>query len=318
MRFFKRSEVERLLDLDKLIDAVAAAMADLSAGRASMPARTAARADDAGGLLGVMPAYLPSLGALTCKLVTLFPGNAGGTLPTHQALIACFDPSTGEPIAVMDGTYITAMRTAAASALSVRELARKDAVVLAILGTGVQARAHAVMVPKSRAIREIRVAGRSPEKAKAFAESIEAETGLRAIAAASWAEAVRGADIVCATVHPVDPVVRWEWLSPGAHVTSVGMSYEGRELDSGTLANARVFVDQRSAASSPMPTGSTDLFEAVRDGLIKLEDIAEIGEVLSGARPGRRSADEVTLYKSVGVAVQDAAAASLVLNASSG
>src|SRR3954468_16000193 len=161
-----RADVESLLHPLELIEAVATAMADLSVGRASMPNRVGALVPERDGLLAAMPGYVPSLGTLTAKLVSLFPRNADGPLPTHQALIAAFDPATGEPRAVIDGTAITALRTGAGSALSTRLLARDDAHVLAIIGTGVQARAHARTVPLVRHFDEVRVAGRTPEKAE--------------------------------------------------------------------------------------------------------------------------------------------------------
>src|SRR5437763_12545867 len=169
MLILNRAEVRELLDLDALVDALAAAHADLSAGRASMPPRTAALVDEHQGLLGVMPSYLPSTG-LACKLVTLFPRNTDRE--THQAIICVFDPANGTPIALMDGTYITATRTAAGSALATRLLAREDASVLAILGTGVQARSHARALPRVRSFAEIRVAGRDRARTEEFAREI--------------------------------------------------------------------------------------------------------------------------------------------------
>ncbi len=301
MLVLSRAEVESLLDLDELVDALAEAFVDLSGGRASMPQRVAAFSGR--GLLGVMPAYLPSADVLETKLVTLFEGNAGTELPTHQAAIAVFDPERGELTALMDGTYITATRTAAGSALSVRLLAREDARVLAICGTGVQARTHARAVARVRGIAEIRVAGRDREKADAVA----AEIGGTAVE--SFEEAVRGADIVCAATHSPKPVVRREWLDDGAHVTSVGVNPAGAELDEALVADATVFVESREAVLAPFPTGSNDLRG------IAQERMTEIGEVLAGTLPGRTNAEQITLYKSVGVAVMDAAAAALVLRA---
>jgi alanine dehydrogenase len=313
MLVLSRRDVESLLDLGELIDALATAMADLSAGRASMPNRVAAMVAEHGGLLGAMPGYVPSLGALTAKLVTLFPGNADGPLPTHQALLAAFDPATGEPVALMDATAITALRTGAGSALSTRLLAREDARVLAIVGTGVQARSHAGAVTLVRDFEELRVAGRSEEKAQALAGELRAR-GLPARAAGSPEEAVRGADVVCATTHARDPVIRREWLAPGAHVTSVGYDPEGRELDDATVADALVVVESRETALAPAPAGANDLTQPIRDGVIGPDHVhAEIGELVAGTRPGRTSPGQLTLYKSVGVAVQDAAAAALVL-----
>lgn len=309
MLFLGGDDVREVLDFQALIDAVAVAMGDLSSGRASMPPRVAAFVERPEGLLGAMPGYVPSLGALAAKLVTLFPGNADTPVPTHQALIAVFDPRTGEPLAVMDGTEITAARTAAGSALSARLLAREDASVLAILGTGVQARAHARAMPYARPIREIRVAGRNAVKADALA----AETG--GTAAADFAAACEGADIVCATTHATAPVVHRRALSPGVHVTSVGYNASGREVDDETVADALVCVESRATTLAPVPAGSPDVLEPIASGAITPEDIAEIGELVLGTRPGRTSPDQITLYKSVGVAVQDAAAAAVVLAA---
>jgi len=309
-----RADVESLLDPRALIDAVATAMADLSAGRASMPERVAAFVAEREGLLGAMPGYVPSLNALTAKLVTLFPGNAGGPLPTHQALLGAFDPDTGEPLAIMDGAAITALRTAAGSALSTRLLARPDPGVLAIVGTGVQARAHARAVPLVREFAELRIAGRDAAKAERLAAELRDE-GLPAQAAASSAEAIRGAGVVCATTHALEPVIRREWLSPGTHVTSVGYNPQGRELDDATVLDALVIVESRANALAPVPAGANDLTQPIRDGLISAGHIhAEIGELVSGDRPGRSSDEQITLYKSVGVAVQDSAAAALVLD----
>ncbi len=283
MLVLSRAEVEELLDLDELTDALARAHVELSAGEASMPPRIAAFAGEA-GLLGAMPAYLPSAG-LGCKLVSLFPHNVDR--PTHQAEIVIFDPENGSPAAVMDGTYITAMRTAAAAALATRVLAREDARVLAILGTGVQSRAAQEMFPRVRDFSEIRVAGRG-----------------------EYEEAVRGADVVHAATHSADPIVLAEWLSPGTHVSSVGYNAPGSELDPAIVARADVIcIESRDSAFAAPPSGAPEVSALDRDSVV------ELGEVIAGTRPGRTNAGDLTLYKSVGVAVQDLAAAALVLAA---
>jgi alanine dehydrogenase len=305
-----RREVEELLDVDELIDALAAAMADVSAGRASMPPRGAAFVAERGGLLAAMPGYAPGVGALTSKLVSLFPGNAGSDVPTHQAVIVAFDPEDGRPIALLDGTEITATRTAAGSALATRLLAREDARTLTIVGTGVQARAHARVVARVREFDEIVVAGRDPAKAQALAEEI----GVRA--AESIEDACWGADVICATTHAREPVLRRDWLAPGTHVNSVGFDPDGREVDDDTFAEALVVVESRAAVLAPPPSGSPDLREPIERGLIAPDHVhAEVGELVAGTRPGRTSPEQITLYKSVGIAVQDAAAAALVLRA---
>jgi ornithine cyclodeaminase len=306
-----RREVESLLDPDALRAAVAAALADLSAGRASMPTRIAAVVAERDALLAVMPAYLPSAGALTTKLVSLFPRNADR--PTHQAVIVAFDPATGTPAALMDGEAITAARTAAASALATDLLARKDSAALAVLGTGVQARAHLRALPRIRRFTSIVIGARDVAKATALAHEVTRETGVAA-RGASFADAVRAADVVCACTHSAEPVVRREWLRPGAHVNSVGYNTAGREVDGETVAASLVVVESRAAALAPPPGGSNDLLWPIRDGLIDATHVhAELGEIVSGARPGRADASQLTLYKSVGVAVEDAAAAALVL-----
>jgi ornithine cyclodeaminase/alanine dehydrogenase-like protein (mu-crystallin family) len=300
------AQIEALLELDPLIDALASAMADLSAGTASVPDRVAALVPD--GLLAAMPGFVPSSGVLMSKLVTLFPRNT--TVPTHQAVIVAFDPHTGEPAALLDGTAITALRTGACSALSARLLAREDATVLAILGTGVQARAHARAMCRVRPVTEIRVAGRDPARSAALAAELQAlAPEVRSVQ--SYRDALDGADIVCAATHAEEPVVRHAWLRPGTHVTSVGYNPAGREVDERTVRAALVCVESRSAVLAPFPAGSNDLL-----GVLTAEQIhAELGELVSGTKPGRTSPEQLTLYKSVGVAVQDAAATGLVLAA---
>jgi ornithine cyclodeaminase len=309
-----RSQVEALLDMDALIDALAPAMADLSAGRASVPDRVAALVPEHDGFLAAMPGFLPSAGVLMTKLVSLFPHNDGVGLPTHQALIVAFDPETGEPVALLDGTAITAARTGAASALSARLLAREDATVLALLGTGVQARSHARAICRVRPIRQIRVAGRDPAKAAALAEELSAVLEAEVQAVSGYAEALEGADIAAATTHAVEPVIRRAWLTPGVHITSVGYNPAGREIDDATIAEALVCVESRRAVLAPLPAGSNDLLMPIRDGLITADHVhAELGELIVGSKPGRTAPDQITLYKSVGVAVQDAAATALVV-----
>jgi alanine dehydrogenase len=316
MLVLTRRDVEALLDLDALIDALAAAMADLSAGRASVPDRVAALVPGQEAFLAAMPGYVPSPDVLMAKLVSLFPRNAGTGLPTHQAVIAVFDPGTGAPAALLDGTAITAARTGACSALSARLLAREDAAVLAILGTGVQARSHASAMCRVRPIRQIRIAGRSPARAADLAAELSGALLVAAEAVPSYREALDGADIACAATHTAEPVIRRSWLSPGTHITSVGFNPAGREIDDATIAAALVCVESRQAALAPFPAGSNDLLIPIREGIITAGHIhAELGELVAGQKPGRSSHEQITLYKSVGVAVQDAAAAALVIAA---
>ncbi len=217
-------ETASLLEPDALRHAVAAAMADLSAGRASMPSRIAAMVPEHEAFLAAMPAYLPDSGGLAAKLVSLWPTNAGTALPTHQAVIVVFDAGTGRPLALLDGTSVTTARTAAGSAVATDLLARPDAAVLAILGTGVQARAHAEAVVRVRPFRQMRVAGRDHSRAVSLAEELDSRLDIDVVAAAGFTAACAGADVVCATTSAVEPVVRRDMLAPGIHVNSVGFN----------------------------------------------------------------------------------------------
>jgi len=296
--YLSRAEVERLLDVDALLDALAAALASFSAGRTSAPPRIAARVSDR-GLLGAMVGYLPGAG-LEAKLVSVFPKNHERGRPSHQALITLCDDANGTPLAVMDGTYITAIRTGGSAAVAARVLAREDAKVLAILGAGVQGRSHLETFPRVRDFAEIRVASRDIAKATALAARHP-----RARVAASFEDAVRGADVVACCTDAREPVIRRDWLKPGAHVSSVGGSF-GPELDPDTLADGRVFVEWRGAATNAPPAGAWEL-----QGF-DVERVTEVGEVVSGTRAGRQSPTELTVYKSTGHAVEDVAAARLI------
>jgi ornithine cyclodeaminase/alanine dehydrogenase-like protein (mu-crystallin family) len=323
-------DVERSLDLDRLVEAVGAALADLSAGRASMPRRAAATVPsdhlghpgqpDHDALLAVMPAFLGSSGALVTKAVSLFPDNTDR--PTHQAVVLCFDAANGTPLALMDGTYITAARTAAGSALATRLLARTDARVVAVIGTGVEARAHARAHARLPGIEVVRVAGRSAAAADAVVADL-ADLGdlhgVRVEAAPGIDEAVGSADVVCATTHADRPVVVRDRLRPGTHVNSVGYNSAGEgEVDAATLRDALVVVESRDTTLAPPPAGAIEIHRAIAAGALDADAVAaivELGELVAGDVPGRRDDGQLTVYKSVGVAVQDAAAAALVLAA---
>jgi ornithine cyclodeaminase len=316
MLLLNRREVETLLDLDRLIEALGPAMAELSAGRISMPARSVTLVREGHGLLAAMPVYRDSTRTLSAKLVSVFPENQGNGVPSHQAVMLVFDAETGSPLALMDGTYITAVRTAAGSALSAHLLAPPDANVLLIIGSGVQARSHARAIPRVRPIREIRVIGRNPQKAAKLAAEISQQQGIRAFVCAAVEQSFAGAQIICAATHAAEPVVKGGWLQPGAHVTSVGLNPQGREVDTEAVMKSLVVVETREAALASGLGGSNELKWPIREGLITEAHIhAEVGEIVAGSKPGRTSAEQITLYKSVGVAVQDAVAAQLVLEA---
>ena len=296
--YLSRADVERLLDIDLMLGALANALVIYSSGITSVPPRTGARVGER-GLLGAMPGYVPGV-ALEVKLVSVFPGNHLHGLPSHQGFIVVFDEDTGAPLALMDGTYITAIRTGGTAAVAARLLAREDASVLAILGSGVQGASHLETFPRVRDFKEIRVASRDPVKAKALAARHP-----RAAFVDSFDEAVRGADVVACCTDAREPILRRGWLKPGVHVSSVGGTW-GPELDAATIAAGRVFVEWRGAATNAPPAGAIEL-QGLDPG-----SVTEVGEVLAGTKPGRVSRDEITIYKSTGHAIEDAAAARLV------
>jgi ornithine cyclodeaminase/alanine dehydrogenase-like protein (mu-crystallin family) len=290
MLILHESDVRSLLTMQALILEMERALQAVSAGEVVQPVRVMVPIDGHRGYLGSMPAY--GGGLLGAKLVTWFPGNQG--VPTHHALVVLFRPGTGEPLAIMDGRLITEMRTAAVSAAATKMLARPDASVLAILGAGVQAGSHLEALRLVREFRDIRVW--SPHRASAFARRF----GVRL--ARSAEDAVRGADVIVVATGSKTPVLAGEWLSPGAHVNSVGAPRpDWRELDDGVLRRAKLFVESREAAVRE----SGDVIAA---GTIA----AEIGEVIAGTKAGRQSGEEITLFKSVGIAVEDLASAGLV------
>lgn len=292
------AEVERLLEPDALLEALSEGFRALSDGRVAAPNRNEVSVPDAGFLLA-MPAYAQGR-AITIKLVSVFHGNERLGLPSHQALICLFDARTGTPLAFMDGSFITAVRTAGAAALSTRLLARAESRVLAIVGAGVQGRAHMEMLPRVRQFSEIRIASRHFARAEQLA-AINAS----AHAVETIEEAVRGADVVCLCTNAPEPVISLDWLAPGAHVTSVGYRPPGGELDRKVIEHARVFVETRLAFEPP-PAGCGEL--AGLDASMG----TELGEVLLGRRRGRQSNGELTVYKAMGHACEDMAAAGLV------
>jgi alanine dehydrogenase len=290
--FLDEPAVQQRLRYQDLIPTIADALAALSSGKVVQPVRTVVPIAPHHGFFAVMPAYTGALGA---KLVTFYPENVG--VHTHHAVIVMLKPETGEPLAVMDGRLITEMRTAAASAVATRLLARKDASVLGILGSGVQAKSHLAALRHVRSFKEVRVW--SPRNAPAFAE----QHGVKDVASA--ADAVRGADVVVVAVSATTPVLRGTWLAPGTHVNAIGATRPNwRELDDDLVTTARVFVDSREAA-----------LRESGDVIAARSELTEIGAVVAGVAPGRRNDQEITLFKSVGVAVEDVAAAALVLGA---
>jgi thiomorpholine-carboxylate dehydrogenase len=291
MHYFEETEVRERLRVPDLIAAMRRVMMELSAGKWQQPLRGVLAQH--GGFFGVMPASGKSMGI---KMVTYYPGNAGTALPTHMAVVALFDPRTGEPLALMDGRYITEMRTAAVSAVATDALAARDAKVLTLIGAGVQARSHLEVLPHVREFEEIRVWNRSWERAERFAQ----EHGIKVM---SLEPAVRDADVVVTATSSHEPILKGEWLKKGAHVNAIGAARpDWRELDDAVMANV-VVVDSYQGARSE----SGDVI------LSGIAPYAELGEILNGSKPAR--ANETTVFKSLGMAVQDVATAKLVYEA---
>src|SRR5215475_4997097 len=298
LRLLSGSEVQKLLDLNDLLEALAEGFKALSDGRVVAPNRIEVPVPDAGFLLA-MPAWQPDQN-IAVKIVTIFHCNIELGIPGHQALICVFDQKTGTPVAIMDGTYITAIRTAGGAALSAKLLARTDARVLTIIGAGVQGRSHLRILPLVRDFEDIRVASLRFKDAQELAAMRP-----KARAVKSYEEAVRGADVVCLCTTSGTPVIEAPWLAAGAHITSVGYFPPGGELPKEVIRRGRLFVETR-LAFEPTPIGCDELAG------LNPEIGTELGEVLLNLRPARQSEDELTLYKSMGHAVEDTVAANLV------
>ena len=300
-----QEEVERLLDMEGCIEAMAEALASLARGEVQVPLRFIVSPEDGDSLLGLMPAHRGGASPLySLKTVAVFPDNPQRGLDAHQGTVTLLDGETGEVGALMNASAITAIRTAAVSAVATRLLAREDARELAILGAGVQARTHLEAMRLVRDFERVRVFSPTPEHARAVADE------RRADAVASAEEAVRGADVVVTATNATEPVLRREWLKEGAHVNAIG----GRppkmtELDPETIAAAALYVDRRESAENE----AGDYRRALEEGAIGRDHIrAEIGEVLIGSAPGR-AGGELTIFRSLGLAVEDLAAAEYVV-----
>ena len=300
----RESDVRELLSLPELIGVMEEAVAAYSAHRVQQPVRTMINADNPESILGIMSAYLPSAPALGVKLVTVFKGNALRNIPTHQAHIFLYSPHTGELLAIIDGRYITEVRTAAVSAVSVKKLAHADVsnrCELAIIGSGVQARSHAEILPLVREFTDIRAWSPTSAHLKRFCEEMP-----KVRATASAEDAIRGADVIVLATNATSPVVLDKWVKPGVHIISLGAYLpEHREMDPKLVTRSRVFVDTRDLALRD----SGDLVLGIREGLFNADHIA--GE-LGDPETKRLTADEITIFKSMGMAVEDMAAAHLV------
>jgi ornithine cyclodeaminase/alanine dehydrogenase-like protein (mu-crystallin family) len=307
-----QNEVSELLPIKDCIAVMREALIALAAGRAHQPLRTIIRPPDAKGVMGLMPSY--SSGdesgdgaAFGLKAICVFPGNPARGMDSHQGGVLLFSAETGELLAMMNASAITGIRTAAVSGVATDLLARADASNLALIGSGVQARSHLAAMSAVRSIKRCRIASRNLEHAYNFAEQMRQKFSFALAPVETVEEALDGADLIVTATTAVEPVVRREWIASGAHLNLVGSSIpRAREVDSATMAAASLFVDRRESTVNE----SGDYLMAVRDGVIGPDHIrAELGEILVGEKSGRTSPEEITLFKSLGIAIEDLFAA---------
>lgn len=313
VRLLTGHDVTRLLPMAACIETMADTLSALARGQAIQPLRTMLRLPGGGGIFGVMPAQVDTPDAFGLKVITVFPGNEGTRYDSHQGAVLLFEPHHGTLVAVMDASSMTGIRTAAVSGVATRALARPDAGDLGILGTGVQARTHLEAMQAVRTLRRVRVWSRHNENRTAFAAWALQQFGIAVEPVTTAREAVLGADLVCTVTSARTPVLEGAWLSPGAHVNAVGSSLPtARELDTEAVRRSRLYVDRRESAFNE----AGDFLIPRAEGAIDDHHIrGELGEVLIGTAPGRQSDEDITLFKSLGLAVEDVAGAWVVWQA---
>jgi ornithine cyclodeaminase/alanine dehydrogenase len=301
-----RSDVEKVLTMKETILVLERAFRELTSGTAQTPPR-ASLSLPGDGWLGAMPAYLGGLGSLSTKVVTVHERNASKGLPTVRATIVLNDPATGEALAFMEGSLVTAYRTGAMGGLAAKHLSRKDSKVVGIFGAGIQARTQLAALAEVRELERVKVYDPVSEKAGAFAEEMGRKIGVAVEVSPSSSDAVSGSDIVVTATTSKVPLFDWGLVAPGTHINAFGsFRPDQREVDSKTVEESRVIVDSREAALAE----AGDLIIPIKEGKISADHIvADLGEVVSGTKLGRRSEDDITLFKSVGLGIQDCAAA---------
>lgn len=310
MLVLSEKEVQRLIDIEELIQVLEQAHVQFSAGKTVMPVRLVVPLAEIKGRITSMPAYLSEDKALGMKVVTYFQENPKQGLPAILATISLYSTETGKIIAIMDGSYITAIRTACVSAVATKILANPETPVLGILGAGVQASAHIRALCKVRRISKIKIYSPSGKSSQKVKKELETEAGANIEPVASPEAAVREADLLVTVTTAKEPILKVDWLKAGAHINAVGSHRPDlREVDGATMKRTKVFVDSREAIMAECG----DVLLAIKERAITKEHISgEIGEVLAGKKLGRTSAGDITLYKSVGIAIQDVATAHLV------
>lgn len=305
MLVLSQSDVHRLLTMPKCVELMRETLSALARGEATLPLRTVFAIPD--GAFAVMPAALSNPSTVGAKLITVLPKNHGTQYDSHQGAVLLFDTGNGSLLSVMDASSITQIRTAAASGVATDALARQSATSLGILGAGVQGQSHLEAMCAVRPLKSAKIWSRNRDSAESLAKVAREKFGLDAAAVGSASEAVTGLDIVCATTSATEPVLLGEWLTPGTHVNAVGASQRhAREIDSATVVRSRLYVDRReSALKEP-----GDIIVPIENGEITPDHIVgEVGEVLIGTAPGRTSGSDITLFKSLGLAIEDLASA---------
>lgn len=307
------AQIRELLPMTECIELMADALAALARGEVFQPLRTIIRPPEARGLLGLMPAFRAGeRGAFGMKAICVFPENPARGKDAHQGAVMLFSRETGEMLALMNASEITAIRTAAISAVATRLLAREDAQQLGIIGAGVQARTHLTALATVRAIKHARIACRNIKHAEELAREMQPQFSFPIEPVRTNEEAVRNADLIVTATSSLEPVINKEWIAPGAHINAIGThSPNSREIDSATMAAARIFTDRRESALNE----AGDYLLAAKEGLVTPESIlGEIGELLIGTKTGRTSATEITLFKSLGLAIEDVTTADYLYN----
>lgn len=302
MIVINKDQVKAALPVEEALTLVEKAMREASSGKAVLPLRWGLEMPD-GGLMGMMPGYMQDPECFGIKVVNIMPENAGTTNSSHMGCVLLFDAREGTPLAMIEAGELTAIRTAAASALATKTLAREDASVLTILGAGEQARAHLEALYRLRPFREFRIWSRTLSKAEEYRDDMSAELGIDIKVCGDVKEAVHGAGVICTATSSPTSILPGDWLEPGMHLNVVGASVADRqEIDTTAVRRSRYYVDYRSSTEAQ----AGDFINAVREGAVGDDHIVgEIGDVLAGRAPGRSTAEEITLYRSLGVATQD-------------
>jgi ornithine cyclodeaminase/alanine dehydrogenase-like protein (mu-crystallin family) len=304
------ADVHAVLDYADCAAAMRRALVALASGRAQQPLRTVVKPDSAAGFIALMPAYLADgAGSYGLKALCVTPGNPAVGLDAHQGLVLLSDGKTGEPVAILNASAVTEIRTAAVSVVATELLAMPGADTLAVIGAGVQAGAHIRALDQARPLAEVRVASRDPDNARGLAEGLRGQTRAPVRACASAHAAVDGADIIVTATSSAQPVLDRDWLAPGTHINAVGACLpHARELDSATVSGGVLVADRRESVLAE----SGDYLLAAAEGAVGPDHIrAELGEILLGTAAGRSAADEITIFESLGLAVEDLAAADL-------